>query len=311
MKLGLESYHAQQRTGSRRRARPGGRAGTRGVLFELSPFESFRDDDLAAIRHAAEEQGLYVEFGMGSILRWHPMAEKGRRLLAEAGYDVGTPRPNGHPSPARRPKARLAAPPLRGRQSVHPRRGLRHGRAGRRAVAILREACRAAEDLGMKIAMETHADFTVRELASILARVDSPAFGFTVDCANLAFDLDNPLRLAAIVAPHALTTPLQELPHHPHAGRAGIGELRLGRGRDRHRGDCRTAGQTQPADQSEYRNPFAIRALSAGHFESRLVGEAPLAACRRSGLVLGKIVGQDPAGRFARQPSRRSRNVGA
>ena len=36
------------------------------------------------------------------------------------------------------------------------------------AVAILREACRAAEDLGMKIAMETHADFTVRELASIL-----------------------------------------------------------------------------------------------------------------------------------------------
>ena len=75
-----------------------------------------------------------------------------------------------------------------------------------RAVAILREACRAAEDLGMKIAMENHADFTVRELASILARVNSPAFGFTVDCANLAFDLDDPLRLAGILAPHALTT---------------------------------------------------------------------------------------------------------
>ena len=74
------------------------------------------------------------------------------------------------------------------------------------AVAILREACRAAEDMGMKIAMENHADFTVRELASILARVNSPAFGFTVDCANLAFDLDDPLRLAGILAPHALTT---------------------------------------------------------------------------------------------------------
>jgi sugar phosphate isomerase/epimerase len=74
------------------------------------------------------------------------------------------------------------------------------------AVAILCEACRAAEDLGIKIAMENHADFTVRELASILARVNSPAFGFTVDCANLAFDLDAPLRLAEIMAPHALTT---------------------------------------------------------------------------------------------------------
>jgi sugar phosphate isomerase/epimerase len=54
--------------------------------------------------------------------------------------------------------------------------------------------------------MENHADFTVRELASIYARVNSPAFGFTVDCANLAFDLDAPFRLAEILAPHALTT---------------------------------------------------------------------------------------------------------
>jgi sugar phosphate isomerase/epimerase len=53
--------------------------------------------------------------------------------------------------------------------------------------------------------MENHADFTVRELAAILARVNSPAFGFTVDCANVAFDLDDPLRLAGIMAPHALT----------------------------------------------------------------------------------------------------------
>ena len=36
--------------------------------------------------------------------------------------------------------------------------------------------------------------------------MNSPAFGFTLDCANLAFDLDDPLRLAGIMAPHALTT---------------------------------------------------------------------------------------------------------
>ena len=59
--------------------------------------------------------------------------------------------------------------------------------------------------MGIKIAMENHADFTVREGAGILARVDSPAFGFTVDCGNLAFDLDEPVRLAKMMAPHALT----------------------------------------------------------------------------------------------------------
>jgi len=74
------------------------------------------------------------------------------------------------------------------------------------AVSILREACKAAEDMKIKIAMENHADFTVRELASILSKVNSPALGFTVDCANLAFDLDDPIRLAKIMAPYALTT---------------------------------------------------------------------------------------------------------
>ena len=42
--------------------------------------------------------------------------------------------------------------------------------------------------------MENHADFTVRELAVIHDRVDCPVFGFTVDTANVAFDLDEPLR---------------------------------------------------------------------------------------------------------------------
>jgi len=73
-------------------------------------------------------------------------------------------------------------------------------------VAILKEACKVAEDMAIQIAMENHADFTVPELISILERVHSPALGFTVDSANLAFDLDEPLRLARIMTPWALTT---------------------------------------------------------------------------------------------------------
>ena len=208
MKLGIDSYSTRNSG-----LDPVGvlglaaELGLAGVLFEVSPFQSFRDGDLARIRAAAEENRLYLEFGMGSILHWPPMAEKGRQLLADAGYDV-------HVSDAKividhlKVAQKLGSPILRcvaGNLFVRDE-GHDMVAVADDVVAILREACRAAEDTGMKIAMENHADFTVRELASIYARVNSPAFGFTVDCANLAFDLDAPLRLAEILAPYALTT---------------------------------------------------------------------------------------------------------
>jgi len=208
MKLGIDSY-ATRNSGLDPVGVLGLAAelGLAGVLFELSPFQSFRDDDLARIRAAAKEKRLYLEFGMGSILHWHPMAEKGRQLLADAGYDTNVSDARiviDHLEVARK----LGSPILRcvaGNLFVRDQ-GYDMTATADDVVAILREACHAAEGMGMKIAMENHADFTVRELASIHSRVNSPAFGFTVDCANLAFDLDNPLRLAEILAPHALTT---------------------------------------------------------------------------------------------------------
>jgi sugar phosphate isomerase/epimerase len=208
MKLGLDSYTTRNSG-----LDPAGvlglahELGLQGVLFELSPFRSFRDRDLDDVRTRAAEAGLYVELGMGSIFRWHPMAEKGRNLLAEAGYDVSLSEAEiviHHLKIAKRlgsPLLRCVAGNLFTRDEGHDMT-----RLADQAVAILREACRAAEDMGLQIAMENHADFTVRELAGIWARVGSPAFGFTLDCANLAFDLDDPLRLAQIMAPHALTT---------------------------------------------------------------------------------------------------------
>jgi len=208
MKLGLDSYSVRNSgldpIGVLKLAADWGLAG---VLFELSPFRSFRDADLALIRGFAEERGLYLHFGMGSIFHFHPMATQGRQLLAEAGYETGGSEARTviqHLEVARK----LGSPILRcvGGNLFARDQGYDMAALADQAVAILREACKAAEDMGLKIAMENHADFTVRELASILARVNSPAFGFTVDCANLAFDLDDPLRLAGIMAPYALTT---------------------------------------------------------------------------------------------------------
>lgn len=181
--------------------------GLAGVLFELSPFRSFRDDALAAIRETAGKRGLYAHLGMGSIFHWHPMATQGRELLADAGYDTNVSDARiviHHLDVARKlgsPLLRCVAGNLFTRDQGYDMTALAD-----QAVAILTEACKAAADVGIKIAQENHADFTVRELISIHGRVNSPAFGFTVDTANLAFDLDDPLRLAGIMAPHALTT---------------------------------------------------------------------------------------------------------
>jgi len=208
MKLGLDSYSTRNSG-----LDPIGvlgladELGLKGILFELSPFTSFRDNDLQAIREYAEQKGLYVELGMGSLYHWHPMAEQGRELLADAGYDMSVSDAGvviHHLEVARKlgsPLLRCVAGNLFTRDEGYDMVALADD-----AVAILRDACKAAEDMGMKIALENHADFTVREHVSILSRVNSPALGFTLDCANLAFDLDDPLRLARIMAPYTLTT---------------------------------------------------------------------------------------------------------
>ena len=208
MKLGLESFSVRN-TGRD----PIGvlamaaEMGLKGVLFEFSPFTSYKDEDLDAVRQYAQDNGLFLEFGMGSLFRWHPMAEKGRTLLGEAGYDISVSDAEvviHHLNAAKRlgsPLLRCVGGNLFTRDEGHDMAQLADD-----TVAILREACKAAEDLGLKIAMENHADFTVRELAAIHARVGSPAFGFTLDTGNLAFDMDDPMRLARIMAPHTFAT---------------------------------------------------------------------------------------------------------
>ena len=208
MKLGLDSYSTRNSgrdpIGVLTLAKD---IGLEGVLFELSPFTSFKDDDLDAIREFAEQNGLFIELGMGSLFRWHSMAEKGRSLLGEAGCDMSVSDAGvviHHLKVAQRlgsPLLRCVAGNLFTRDEGYDMAALAD-----ETVAILREACQVAEEMGLAIALENHADFTVRELVSIHSRVGSPAFGFTLDSANLAFDLDDPLRLARIMAPYTFTT---------------------------------------------------------------------------------------------------------
>ncbi len=208
MKLGLDSYSTRNSGRD-----PVGvldladELGLQVVLFELSPFTSFADEELQRIRSHADEKGIAIELGMGSIFQWHPMAEKGKQLLADAGCGTDLSEAEivvQHLKIAEKlgsPLLRVVAGNLFTRDEGHDMVALAD-----QAVVILQDACDVAQEMGMRIAAENHADFTVREWASILARVNRPALGYTVDCANLAFDLDDPNRLAHIMAPYAMTT---------------------------------------------------------------------------------------------------------
>ena len=66
MKLGIDSYAARNSgLGPAGVLGVAAELGLAGVLFELSPFQSFRDDDLAKIRAAAEEQPGQADTGKG------------------------------------------------------------------------------------------------------------------------------------------------------------------------------------------------------------------------------------------------------
>lgn len=275
MKLGLESYSTRNAgldpVGVLNLA---GDLGLAGVLFELSPFTSFADDELARIRATAQQRNLYIEFGMGSIFRWHPMAEKGIRLLDEAGYNIAVNDAQiviHHLEVAHKlgsPLLRCVGGNLFTRDEGHDMTQLAD-----QAVAILRTACRAAEQMGMKIALENHADFTVRELMTILARVNSPAFGFTLDSANLAFDLDQPERLARIMAAHALTTHFKNYKVIRTPAGLALENCALGEGDMDQVGIAEIIAQHQPAINlnieihSQYA-PFKLNILQEDYWQS-------------------------------------------
>jgi len=65
-------------------------------------------------------------------------------------------------------------------------------------------------DLGLKLAIENHADFTADELLELLERLDARAFGVTLDTGNLLMRLDDPIAAVALLAPWVLSTHIKD-----------------------------------------------------------------------------------------------------
>ena len=65
-------------------------------------------------------------------------------------------------------------------------------------------------DLGVALAIETHADLTVAELRSILDAFEPEVVGVTLDTGNLAMRLDEPIAAAESLAPRVLGTHVKD-----------------------------------------------------------------------------------------------------
>jgi sugar phosphate isomerase/epimerase len=90
-------------------------------------------------------------------------------------------------------------------------RGQPHGPQIERLARMFREAVKAAEEYGIRMAIENHIDFTADEMLSLLTAVDSPWLGINFDTGNFLRLLDDPIKAMAKLAPYVYATHIKDL----------------------------------------------------------------------------------------------------
>lgn len=161
---------------------------------------------LAAFRGRADDLGLYLEVGLASP---NPVRRSRR--------EDRTITPAEHARDLRRDVVAVAALGCRHARAYV---GDRHDRfrtdvpwlAQRAAtLEVLDRMAPLLRDLGMKVAIETHADLTTDELLGLIERVGPEVAGVTLDTGNLVMRLDDPIEAVTRLAPHVLATHVKDV----------------------------------------------------------------------------------------------------
>jgi sugar phosphate isomerase/epimerase len=166
---------------------------------------SLAADRLASFRRRADEMGLYLEVGLPSPNPVRRSRHEEREVTAaEHARDL---------------VRHVEAVATLGCRHARAYVGDRHDRfrtdvpwdVQRSATldVLLRLAPRFRE-LGVKVALETHADLTVDELVVMLDRLGPEVAGVTFDTGNLLMRLDEPIAAAERLAPHVLATHVKD-----------------------------------------------------------------------------------------------------
>jgi sugar phosphate isomerase/epimerase len=77
-------------------------------------------------------------------------------------------------------------------------------------VEVIERLTPRLKDLGIRLAIETHADLTGDELLTMLNRLDPDVTGVTLDTGNMVMRLDDPLELTERLAPRVLATHIKD-----------------------------------------------------------------------------------------------------
>lgn len=77
-------------------------------------------------------------------------------------------------------------------------------------IEVIERLTPRLKGLGIRLAIETHADLTGDELITILDRLDPDVTGVTLDTGNMVMRLDDPLELAIRLAPRVIATHVKD-----------------------------------------------------------------------------------------------------
>ncbi len=172
------------------------------VLFsDLDVYENHSDSHLKEIRKKADDLGIAIHAGTGSIC---PSAKSFSPRFGTAEE---------HLALTIRVSKALGSPVVRCYQGTADDRKLPGGLEARWKDTI--KVCKAvrsrAIDAGVKIAIENHAgDMQAWELANLIEECGRDYVGATLDSGNATWTLEDPLRNLEILGPYAVTTGIRD-----------------------------------------------------------------------------------------------------
>ena len=172
------------------------------LLSDLDVYESLEADYLAKVRSQAEEAGIRLQAGTGSICptsksynenKWGK-AEDHARLLIRTAARLG---------------CSVARCYLGSRRDRDGDGGIyRHVDE---MVEVLKAVRSEAEDAGVKIAVENHAgDMQAWELAELIEAAGKSFVGATMDPGNAVWTMEDPMVNLEILGPYALATGIRD-----------------------------------------------------------------------------------------------------
>ncbi len=162
-------------------------------------------DRLTAFRNQAAVMGLYLEVGLPSPNPVRRSRELGRKVdPSELARELG-------------PHVEAAA--ILGCRHARVYVGDRYDRFRtdwpwidqiKATIEVLKHLTPRLKELGIRIAIETHADLTGDELIAMLDQLEPDVAGVTLDTGNLVMRLDDPVELANRLAARVVATHIKD-----------------------------------------------------------------------------------------------------